>query len=403
MRRRVPRRWGWLRGAEASTCLVGLVALLAVGRAAVGAPADELHVGVPRLPATLNPVDARGSSQLLAIRLVYEGLVSFGDRGDIEPALATAWTASRDGLVWTFRLRQDVQLHDGTPLGVDEITAALAGRIAAEEPPDGTPIWIRPFRGAGRLVREVRRGEGASLQIVLAQPYAPLLALLAHPGLSISIARSGGPWVGSGPYRAVELMPDRLVLEAMPSWRGNPPQSARLTLHAVPDDAAALAGFSGDGPLHLALVNAPPAWAAVGLQVVSGPTWRIGFLALRTDRGLTSRKTVRQAVATSLDPGLLRPALGRWAVLHAAWLPPNAWAIRDAGSTPFDPVRARRLLAQIAPVDPALTLLASDQVSGPEAAGIADAIRTSLGNAGFRVRVRLESPDAAESAARQGT
>ena len=68
----------------------------------------------------------------------------------------------------------------------------------------------------------------------------------------------------------------------------------------------------------------------------------------------------------------------------------------------FDPTRARRLLAQVAPVDPTLTLLASDQVSGPEAAGIADAIRLSLGAAGFRVQVRLEPPDAAETAARQG-
>jgi ABC-type transport system substrate-binding protein len=59
-------------------------------------------------------------------------------------------------------------------------------------------------------------------------------------------------------------------------------------------------------------------------------------------------------------------------------------------------------LAQVAPIDPTLTLLASDRVSGPEAAGIADAIRLSLGAAGFRVRVRLEPPDAAESAARQG-
>ena len=57
----------------------------------------------------------------------------------------------------------------------------------------------------------------------------------------------------------------------------------------------------------------------------------------------------------------------------------------------------------MAPADPTLTLLASDQVSGPEAAGIAEAIRLSLGAAGFRVRVRLEAPDTAESAARQGT
>ena len=255
-------------------------------------------------PRVSTPRARRRSPQLMAMRLLYEGLVTFGDRGDIEPALATSWGVSRDGLVWTFRLRQDVQLHDGTPLGPDEILAALGERISADESPEGAPGWLRPFRGAGRIVREVRRGDGASIQVVLGQPYAPVLALLAHPALAVAVPRADGHRVGSGPYRAVELAPDRLVLEAAPSWRGEPPQSARLTLHAILDDAAALAGLGPGGSLHAALVRVPPAWAALGLQVVSAPTWRLGLMALRTDRGLTSRKTVRQAVALALNPGL---------------------------------------------------------------------------------------------------
>jgi peptide/nickel transport system substrate-binding protein len=395
--RRERRAWSPAR----SAFVVAVVVMLTITRVAFAPPAGELHVGVPRVPASLDPAVATAPSQLMALRLLYEGLVAFGERGDIEPALAAAWTVSRDGLVWTFRLRPDVLLHDGTPLGTDDVVAALAERISADEPRDDAPTWVRAFRGAARLVREVRRGEGASVQIVLAQPYAPLLAFLAHPALAIAVTRSGGPRVGSGPYRAVELTADRLTLEAAPAWRGEPPRSARLTLQEVGDDAAALAGL-GPGPLHAALVAAPPAWAAIGLQVVSGPTWRVGLLALRTDRGLTSRKTVRQAVALALDPGLLNPTYGRWAAPHSAWLPPGAWAVRDAGPLLFDAARARRLLAQVAPIDPTLTLLASEQASGPEGAGIAEAIRVSLGAAGFRVRVRLEPPDSADSAARQG-
>jgi peptide/nickel transport system substrate-binding protein len=377
------------------------VALLGAMHIAVAAPAGELHVGVPRVPTSLDPADATAPSQLMAMRLVYQGLVAFGERGDIEPAIAQSWTVSRDGLAWTFRLRPDIQLHDGGSLGVDDVVAALTERISADEPPDGAPTWVRPFRGAGRIVREVRRAEGGAIQIVLGQPYAPLLALLAHPALAIAVPRPGGPRVGSGPYRAVELSADRLTLDAAATWRGEPPQSGRITLHEVTDDAAALAGL-GPGPLHVAPVSAPPAWAAVGLQVVSGPTWRVGLLALRTDRGLTSKKTVRQAVALALDPALLTPALGRWAAPHAAWLPPGAWAVRDAGPPLFDATRARRLLAQVAPIDPTLTLLASEQASGPEAAGIAEAIKLSLGAAGFKVRVQLEAPESADRAARQG-
>ena len=116
--------------------------------------------------------------------------------------------------------------------GPTRLSQALAERISDDEPPDKAPAWVRPFRGAARIVREVRRGEGTSIQIVVAQPYAPLLALLAHPGLAIAVPRSGGPRVGSGPYRSVELTPDRLALEAATTWRGEPPLSARLILHA---------------------------------------------------------------------------------------------------------------------------------------------------------------------------
>src|SRR5215470_19401287 len=143
-----------------SAFLAAVVAALALSSVTFAAPAGELHVGVPRVPVSLDPAEATAPSQLMAMRLLYEGLTAYGERGDMEPALAAAWTVSRDGLVWTFRLRQDVQLHDGTPLGTDEITAALTARISAEEPPDGTPTWVRPFRGAARIVREVRRAEG---------------------------------------------------------------------------------------------------------------------------------------------------------------------------------------------------------------------------------------------------
>lgn len=383
--------------------LLVVAGALGVGAARAGVASEEVRVGVPRVPASLDPWSARTAAELLAMRLLYQGLLAVGERGDLEPALATTWTVSRDGLVWTFRLRPDARLADGSPLRLDEVVAAWGARLAADEPVEGDPPWIRPFRGAHRVVHEVRRGEGGTLQVVLARPYAALLAYLAHPALGIAIPRADGQWVGSGPYRAAGLAPGRLVLEAVPGWSGERPLSARIVLEETADDPAALAGLAPGGGLDVALLGAPPAWAALGLQVASAPTWRMGLLALRTERGLTSRKTLRQAVASALDPGLVRPALGGWAGPAAGWLPPGAWAAREGGVPAFDPARARRLLAQVAPLDPTLTLLASEQASGPEGASLAEAIRTSLGLAGFRVQVRLEAPDVAALAARQGT
>src|SRR5262245_15045357 len=121
--------------------LAALVALIAIARLAGAAPAGELHIGVPRVPTSLDPGEATAPSQLMAMRLLYQGLVASGERGDIDPALATTWSVSRDGLVWTFRLRPDVLLHDGAPLTPDEVVTALAERVSGDEPPESAPPW----------------------------------------------------------------------------------------------------------------------------------------------------------------------------------------------------------------------------------------------------------------------
>ena len=139
------------------------------------------------------------------------------------------------------------------------------------------------------------------------------------------------------------------------------------------------AGFGAGGPFDAAQVAAPPAWAAVGLQTISAPTWRVGLLALRTDRGLTSRRRCGRPWRSRSIPGSSDPrSAGGRSPTRACFLPAHGRRARR-GRFPSTWPSARRLLAQVAPLDPTLTLLASDQVSGPEAAGIAEAIRRLVG------------------------
>ena len=245
-----------------------------------------------------------------------------------------------DGLVWAFRLRQDAQLHDGTPLGPDEVVATLAERISADEPPDGAPAWVRPFRGAARIVREVRRGEGsldpdrrrAAVRAAPRAPGAPGPRDRCAAGRPASRGERALPGGRAHPGAAGWKRP-RLAGRGAPE---RPPDPARGRRRREPRSP----GFARRPPPRRAAGRAP-SWAAVGLQVVSGPTWRIGLLALRADRGLTSRKTVRQAVALALDPRFSVPPWASGREPHAAWLPPGAWAVRDAGPLVFDPARER--------------------------------------------------------------
>jgi peptide/nickel transport system substrate-binding protein len=329
--------------------------------------------------------------------------VDFGERGDLEPVLATQWTVSRGGTVWTFRLRPDIRLSNGARLTTDDVVASLASRVSADEPPEGAAPWAAILRGASRLVRDVRHGDPGTVQIELSQPFAPILALLAHPALAIAVALPDGEprALGTGPYRAVERGPGRLILEATPG-RGEAARAPRVVFHEIPDDAAGLAGLAPGGDLDVYLSQAPPAWSALGLQALSVSSGRVGFLSLRTDHALLSRKTVRQAVATGLDPALVRPALGRWATPFASYLPPGAWAGRESHFPAYDPARARRLLAQAGATSPRVSLLTGEAPTGVDLPRLAEAMRLSLQTAGFDVAVRTESGDVARRMMREG-
>src|SRR5215469_7252916 len=69
----------------------------------------ELRVGVVGMPGWLDPASALEGATPLIARQVFDGLVAFREGStDVEPALATRWTVSRDGLVWSFTLREHV-------------------------------------------------------------------------------------------------------------------------------------------------------------------------------------------------------------------------------------------------------------------------------------------------------
>ena len=74
-----------------------------------------LRVGVPSVPASLDPAATLEGPVSVIARQIFDTLVQYRDvTSDIEPGLAAQWSVSRDGLVWTFRLRDGVRFHDGT-------------------------------------------------------------------------------------------------------------------------------------------------------------------------------------------------------------------------------------------------------------------------------------------------
>ena len=287
----------------------------------------ELRIGAPGVPSALDPGAALVGTSPLIARQVFDTLVAWREGStEIEPALATRWNASRDGLVWSFTLREGVKFHDGSPLTALEVAASFARQLRPEAQ-GVNRTWPVLLRGAPGVVKEVRAPNSRTVEIVLVQPYAPLLTVLAHPALAIAkpSTDAAGRLIGTGPYRIVDASAGRLALEAMPGYWAGPPKSERLVFLDVSADDQAESELDSRS-LDIWFPAGPPRRTDGAL---SAPGLRIGYLAFQTEKEPFSRRTLRQAVAAALDPAILGQTLERAAVPLQSFLPPGVWARRE--------------------------------------------------------------------------
>ena len=389
-----------------SACGRIAITLAAVLTLADGAWAQGgiLRVGLPSVPAALDPATTLEGPVSVIARQIFDTLVQYRDvTSDVEPGLAAQWSVSRDGLLWTFRLRDGVRFHDGTPLTAQHVVESLDRVIqpTAVHAPQPNMVAPRLIRGTPGVVKEVKAVDARTVQISLLLPYAPLPAVLAHPGFSIVLASSAGQrWVGTGPFALTEASQGRVVLDANPAYWGGPPRSTRLVFLETGEDARGEAMLEAQA-VDVLLTEIAPS-RTVGTQSI--PSWRIGYLALEAEREPFNRLKARQAVAAALDPRLLAPTVAPAGVPLLSFLPLGVWARRDGSPVlEANPANAKRLLTDAGfPRGTAAGLLISDGDKRPDQTQVAEAIRASLANAGFTVPIQVEAPEAALQVARTG-
>jgi peptide/nickel transport system substrate-binding protein len=364
----------------------------------------EIRVGVPGIPDSIEPGTAIEGAGVLIARQVFDTLVSYREAStDIDPSLATRWSVSRDGLIWSFTLRDNVHFHDGKALTAAEAVVSLERPLKVGTRP-AAAAWTALLRGAPGVVREIRAAGPKTVQFILHQPYAPLLTVLAHPGFGIAREGSGGEGqsrlVGTGPYRITEATAGRIVIDAVPGHWAGPPRVERLVFLDVATDDHAEAEFDAKA-LDIWFPSGPPR-RQQGALSIPGP--RVGYLAFQTEREPFSRKTIRQSIAAGIDPGVLGVALGTAAVPLQSYLPAGVWARRE-GSPVLGGTRqtVAALLKQGQwPAGFTPTLLASAEGGSVDVGLVAEALRLSLETVDIPVKVRLEAPEVAAAARAAG-
>ena len=381
-------------------CAVAFVLGLTSGAWAQG---GALRVGLPSVPISLDPAASLEGSVSVIGRQIFDTLVQYRDvSSDIEPGLAAQWSVSRDGLVWTFRLRDGSRFHDGTALTAQHVVESLdrvIGPTAAHAP--NPNMAARLIRGTPGVIKEVKAADARTIQISLLLPYAPLPAVLAHPAFSVVLASSAGQrWVGTGPFALVEASPGRVVLDAHPGHWSGPPRSTRLIFLETGDDARGEAMLEAQA-IDVALLDSVPERPS---GVLSVPGWRVGYLALQTEKEPFSRVKARQAVAAALAPAQIAPAVSSVGVPLLSFLPLGVWGRRDASPImEGSAANAKRLLADAGyPSGFSTSLLVTDDAKRLDQQRLGEAIRASLAAAGITVPIQAEPAETVLQLARNG-
>jgi peptide/nickel transport system substrate-binding protein len=71
---------------------------------------------------------------------IYEGLTVADTDWNVHPVLAESWTPNSDATEWTFKLRQGVKFHDGSPFTSKDVSYTF-GRLVNEK--YGSPLFSR--------------------------------------------------------------------------------------------------------------------------------------------------------------------------------------------------------------------------------------------------------------------
>jgi peptide/nickel transport system substrate-binding protein len=381
---------------------VGAVLLVAVtSGGAVGATnggsvtPSALVINMAVGPATLDPAEECGFTDLTMTEAVYARLTQYGskpgpngttqvDPGHIVPYLATSWDIAKGGFVYTFHLRSGVTFPSGKPVDANAVKYSFERAIkmngcGAYFIYDG--IYTPP------LIKKIEVLDPATLRITLNQADANVLQDWAQPAASIvdaSVVNAHGgvqkgklnTWMaghvaGVGPYEVQSYDPNKqAVLVARPGFFRQP-KAKKVIINFISSDPTLVLqarNGSADVTLGLSKQSAHSLASNSNLNVIANNTASAEQIGLPNDKAPFDNATFRAALtyAVPYEQILQKVAFGYGTLYYGAY-PPAMPEFRAAleQARPFDLDKAKTLVAQSGvqtPVDVTMDIQAGNSI-----------------------------------------
>src|SRR5262249_34720289 len=315
----------------------------------------------------LDPASVSSISRVEVLSNIFEGLVQFGERAEIRPAVAERWETSPDGRIYTFYLRESARFHNGRRVRADDVKYSFERQMQRNE--DAAAWTFRPIVNAEQFMSgEIETCTGIQVineqvvRIELKEPMAFFLATLCTDYCYIvpreEIERSTVDFalkpVGSGPFRVAQQVMGREVhLERFVHyWNPELPFVDLLTvkfgISAEEIYDAFLGGeldYATDLPANML---AELKERADEIDVLEALQLQTRMLVFDCERPPLDHRSVRQAICFAIDrERFLREVYGGMAELARGPIPPGLLGHRIAQPVySHEPDRARALLEE---------------------------------------------------------
>ena len=390
----------------AATSLPGLSLFPASAMAQEVPQGGTLVVGLVAEPTSLDPGQLTDINSMRLVRNIYDGLTGF-EPGTftIVPALAESWEIADDGLTYTFALRDGVTFHDGTPFNADAVKFGFDRMLDPEHPYHDTgPFPFASFYFGA--IDEIEVVDDLTVTMKLKQPYAPLLNTLAVACGFISspeaVMAAGNDYnqspVGTGPFKFVSWEHNqRVTLEGNADYFDGAPALQNLVFRPIVEEQTRLTELLSGGvnfivdvpPDNIAQLKEDPAFQFVEQD---GP--HIWWVTINTQMAPFDDVRVRQALNYAVNKEAIVSEIlqNTGAPAHTVVPPAIEWAYNpDAQSYPYDPEKAKQLLAEAGYPDGfETTFWVTDSGSGMQSPKtMAEAIQADLHAVGITTTIEV--------------
>ncbi|MDQ7036539.1 MAG: ABC transporter substrate-binding protein [Anaerolineae bacterium] len=300
-------------------------------------------------------------------RATYDTLVTFpdGDASSIEPNLASSWSVSDDGLVYTFNLRDDATFANGDPVTAADVVFSWTRLQNVQSNPSFLADAIMGVTAVDDL----------TVVVTLAEPRPSFLSEVVNTAFSIAnddeVRAAGGTdaadaaemdtaqdffnqnSAGSEPYMLESWTPqEETVLVRNPNYWGEAPFFDRVIIVNISESATQKVALES-GDIDIATDLTPDQISTMGdnadITIYSGTSTWTHFILMNRDPeigGPMADPNVALAVRYALDyegyrdlwGGSVTPSTNMWIGLQGAYGQDQAFT-RDLD-------RARELLAE---------------------------------------------------------